>query len=319
MIRKRTFRKRLLYTLILLLIIMNIIAGFHAWKFTHFTPGLTTKTSSSIQYSFSQKLGILLTGVSNPRPQNKRLPNQPYQTIQLQSNKAIECWLLTAASPAKGTVLLCHGYSGEKSSMLDKAYILLKAGYNTMLVDFMGSGGSAGNQTTIGYKEAEQVKTCVDYLQQQNEQNIFLFGTSMGAVAIMKALKDYPYMPAKGAMLECPFGTMLTTVKNRFAKQHIPAFPMAHLLVLWGGLENGFNAYAHNPVSYAKHTTCPVLLMYGGSDDRVTPAEINSIFTNLHGPKKQLTFPLAGHENYLDDYRQEWTEGVLNFMSSNRN
>lgn len=316
MTRKRTFGKRLLYTLILLLLIMNVVAGSHAWKFTHFTPGLTTKTSSSVQYSFSQKLGILLIGVNNPRPQNKKLPNQPFQTIQLQSNKPIECWLLKTTTPAKGTVLLCHGYSGEKSSMLDKAYILLKAGYNIMLVDFMGSGGSAGNQTTIGYKEAEQVKTCVDYLQQQNEQTIFLFGTSMGAVAIMKALKDYPDMPVKGAMLECPFGTMLTTVKNRFANQHIPAFPMAHLLVLWGGLENGFNAFSHNPVNYAKHITCPVLLMYGGSDDRVTPAEINAIFTNLHGPKTQEIFPLAGHENYLDDYRQEWTAAVLNFMNN---
>lgn len=309
--------KRLLYALVILFIAANLIAAFHAWKFTHFTPGLTTKTSSAIHYSFSEKLGILLTGVNNPRPENKTTPNQPFETIHLQSNKRIECWLLKTATPAKGTVLLCHGYSGEKSSMLTKASIFLKAGYNALLVDFMGAGGAEGNQTTIGYKEAEEVKTCVAYLQQHNEKNIFLFGTSMGAVAIMKALKDNPQMAVKGAMLECPFGTMLTTVQNRFIKQGIPTFPMANLLVLWGGLENGFNAYSHNPVSYARHITCPVLLMYGGADDRVTPAEINAIFANLHGPKQQVTFALAGHENYLEKYSSEWTEAVTNFLSKN--
>lgn len=46
----------------------------------------------------------------------------------------------------------------KKSSMIDKADVFLDLGYNVFMVDFIGSGGSEGLQTTIGYKEAENVK-----------------------------------------------------------------------------------------------------------------------------------------------------------------
>ena len=73
-------------------------------------------------------------------------------------------------------------------------FIFLFVGYSPD-VDFMGSGGSEGNQTTIGFLEAKQVKTCFDYLTEKGEKNIFLFGTSMGSVAIMKAISDFDIKP----------------------------------------------------------------------------------------------------------------------------
>ena len=59
----------------------------------------------------------------------------------------------------------------------------------------MGSGGSEGNETTIGYKEAEEVKSCYDYVAGQGEKRIFLFGTSMGAAAILKDNERLPINP----------------------------------------------------------------------------------------------------------------------------
>lgn len=64
--------------------------------------------------------------------------------------------------------------------MLDKAEIFNQLGYSAFLVDFMGSGGSEGNQTTIGFLEAEQVKVSFNYIKQSGEHNIFIYGTSMG-------------------------------------------------------------------------------------------------------------------------------------------
>jgi alpha-beta hydrolase superfamily lysophospholipase len=200
--------------------------------------------------------------------------------------------------------------------MLDKADIFLDLGYNTLLVDFMGSGGSEGNQTTIGFDEAEEVKTAFDYLKDKGEKNIVLFGTSMGAVAIMKAQKDY-HLNANLVILECPFGTMLETVQARFSSMKVPSFPMANLLVFWGGVQNGFNAFKHNPVDYAKQITCPVLLLSGEKDDRVSLKEINGIFNNLAGKKKLTTYPLAGHENYLKKYKDEWTSDITTFINEN--
>lgn len=295
-------------------VLMNFVAIFHSYKFTHFTENKTEKTKDPKSLTTEQKIRTLIFGVSNPRPENKALPTTEYETIRLKSNREIECWSIKTENP-KGTVVLFHGFSGDKSSMLDKSDVFREQGYNTFLVDFMGSGGSEGNQTTIGFLEAEQVLTCFKYLSEKGEQNIYLFGTSMGSVAIMKAINDYGISP-KGIIIECPFGSMYKTVCARFRTMNAPTFPMARLLVFWGGLQNGFWPFGHNPTDYAKKIICPTLLFYGAKDEKVSRQEINEIFSNLVGQKKLTIFQEAGHENYLTKYKDEWTQDIERFLNT---
>jgi uncharacterized protein len=293
---------------------LNIVANFHSYKFTHFADNELEKTKEPENLSTGEKISTLIFGVNNPRPENAKNPTRDYETIKLRSNKEIECWRMQAER-SKGTVILLHGYGSNKASMLDKSDILLELGYSTFLVDFMGSGGSEGKQTTIGFFEAEQVKTCYDYLTEKGEQNIFILGTSMGAVATMKAIKDDNLQP-KGIVIECPFGSMYQTVCARFKMLNAPTFPMAGLLVFWGGVQNGFWAFGHNPVDYAKSITCPTLLLYGAKDIKVSQEETDQIFKNLSGQKRLSIYPEAGHENYLITYENEWTQDIQHFLSS---
>lgn len=173
---------------------MNSVAFFHAYKFSHFGDKATEKIKNPYQLSALEKGKALLFGVNTPRPENNQLPLQAFQTITLKSNRQIECWSIKV-NRSKGTIILFHGYGGQKASMLDKSNEFIKLGYSTLLVDFMGTGGSEGNQTTIGYLEAEQVKTCFNYLKEQGESQIYLFGTSMGAVAILKATRILLFHP----------------------------------------------------------------------------------------------------------------------------
>lgn len=293
---------------------MNVVAVFHSYKFTHFVNSKIEKTKDPKKLSTGQKIKTLIFGVSNPRPENLTIPKNDYETIILKSNSEIECWRIKTEN-AKGTVILFHGFGGNKSSMLDKSDIFLGLGYNTLLVDFMGSGGSEGNQTTIGFLEAHQVKTCFDYLTEKGEQNIYIFGTSMGSVATMKAINDYDIKP-KGIIIECPFGSMYKTVCARFKTMNAPIFPMAGLLVFWGGLQNGFWAFGHNPTEYAKQIKCPTLLLYGAKDEKVSREEIDQIFNNLDVKKVLKIYQEAGHENYLTKYNNEWTLDIQEFLTT---
>ena len=280
---KGLFVRWIFILMIILFLLVNLVAFFHAYKFTHFTSAEAVRTVSPENISNVEKLQVILTGVNNPKPLAKKEPSQDYEQVNIQSNVRLEGWEMEADS-AKGTVILFHGYGGEKSSMLDKADVFLELGLNVLLIDFMGSGNSEGNQTTIGFQEAENVKSCYDYLVQRGEKNIYLFGTSMGAVAIMKAIQDYQLAP-KAIVLECPFGSLYQTTCARFRIMRVPAFPMAGLLVFWGGIQNGYWGFSHNPAEYAKSVTGPALILYGEKDEKVSRGEINEIFTNLPGPK----------------------------------
>ena len=306
-------RYKLLWIGLIFFLVVNVVAYNHAYQFTHFTGAVGSKIPNAYELSGPEKIKALFWGVATPRPTNKKLPPGPYKLVKLKSNKLIAGWLMQVPAP-KGTVILFHGYGGEKSGLLANALTLQKLGYSTFLVDFMGSGESAGNQTTIGFHEAAQVETCFTYIQQHLGGKIYLFGTSMGAVAILKALQDYPLQPS-GIILECPFSSLYETTCARFRLLHIPSFPFAGLLLFWGSVQNNFWAFSHNPTTYAQAVTCPVLLLYGEQDPKVSRPEINQIYANLNGPKQLKTYPCAGHENYLVKYPQKWTSDVVAFLS----
>jgi uncharacterized protein len=295
----RNTQMRFWKTTFSLFILMNVVAYFHAYKFTHFSNAKVEKTRNAKELPLGEKLKALFFGINNPRPFNKSQPSQPFEVVNLQSSKKIECWSIKVQNSI-GTVAIFHGFSGNKSSMLDKSDEFNKLGYNTFLVDFIGTGGSEGNQTTIGYKEAQDVKVCLDYLTQQNEPNI---------------AEAFGIKPSS-AILECPFGSMYKTTCARFQQMNVPCFPMAGLLIFWGGVQNGFWAFSHNPQAYAKRVNFPVLLLYGEKDKEVSREETDAIFNNLSNQKVLKTYPEAGHENYLSRYKTEWLNDVSTFLKS---
>lgn len=313
--KRNKWLRRVLVTAVVLFVVINTVAAIHAFKLTHYSRDVVQKTEMNDKGLWAN-FGLALTGVDNPRPENSILPGVPFETVIIESNVNTECWKIESDSSI-GTVIICHGYGGSKSSMLDKANEFLAMNYSVLLVDFMGSGGSEGDQCTIGYFESEQVKSCYDYLVKEDENNIVLFGTSMGAVAIMKAISETDVQP-RAIILECPFGSLYQTVCARFGMMNIPSFPMAELLTFWGGVENGFSSFDHVPAEYAMNIKCPVLLIYGERDPKVSREEIDAIYNNLPGPKQLVTYEEAGHENYLTNYSSKWKNSVAGFLNYDR-
>jgi pimeloyl-ACP methyl ester carboxylesterase len=103
-------------------------------------------------------------------------------------------------------VILFHGYSAEKTSLLGEARAFFDLGASVMLVDFRGSGGSSESYTTVGVREAEDVAVALHYARRRlSHGNVFLFGRSMGAAAILRAVHAHGTQP-DGVILEAVFG-----------------------------------------------------------------------------------------------------------------
>src|SRR5690349_13145417 len=155
--RKRPWLKRIGWTIVVLFVLMNSVAAIHAWKFTHFSdPGDEKSTTDD------NALWLALTGIDNPRPENKLLPLLDFTTVEIVGTAKLNCWRFNAPSSA-GTVLLFHGYGGCKSGMMGQAEEFLQMNYSVIVADFRGCGDSEGNCTTVGYYEAEDVKAVYDY------------------------------------------------------------------------------------------------------------------------------------------------------------
>lgn len=292
---------------------LNVLAYNHAHAMMHFTEA-GTRTDKPENLSFWKKVGVLLAGVNIPRPTSNRPPSDLAPGCRALTIAGLDSVTLSAWYCDRGKttplVILFHGYSKEKTSLLKEAKAILGRGASVLLADFRGSGGSSKSYTTIGFHEAEDVATVVRHARDHfSHSSVILFGQSMGSVAVLRAIHANGISP-DAVILEGVFDTMLNTIRNRFGSMGIPSFPGAWLLVFWGGKQGGFDAFAHNPVDYARSMKCPAMFMHGMNDPRAKLAEARAVFAAAAGPKVFKKFESVGHGPIISKCPEEWLAAV---------
>ena len=307
------FFKFLLKTFLILFLLLNVVVIFHAYKFTHFYEMNDAAVKKQEAKNGWDKTSDLLFGFNAAKQQNTA-PDTTYKSVSLRTADGLTLsgWLISVANP-KGSVAMFHGHGSKKSAILSEAKGFNQLGYNTLLVDMRAHGASGGNTCTIGYKEAADVKTAYEYLQKTGEKNILLYGISLGAATVTKAINDYALKPSK-IMLEMPFASLPDAVEGRVKMMGLPVQPVSTLLTFWGGTLHGFWAYNLRPADYVKKITCPVLVHWGRHDPRVSEAETNDVFKNITTPKRLEIFEESGHESLLKKEPSKWMNSVATFL-----
>ncbi len=296
---------------------LNLLAFRHAHAMLHYaSSGMRTHRPEEL--SIWRKVRVLFSGVTILRPQGQKTPPSvglPFVAVTIPSTGQVRlgAWFCPKKD-VRCVAILFHGYGGEKSALLPEARQLYDLGCAVLLVDFRGSGQSSEAYTTVGYAEAEDVAAAVTYARGQwPEARLVLFGQSMGAAAILRAVGRLG-VKADGLILEGVFDTMLNTVRHRFESMRVPSFPCAELLVFWGGRQMGFDGFSHNPADYAADVTCPALVMHGKDDPRARLADARQVFDQLGGPRKFREFTATGHEPYVRHHREEWRAAVSGML-----
>jgi alpha-beta hydrolase superfamily lysophospholipase len=304
--------------LIFQLILINISAAFHAYRFTHYYDDDKVRNQQTSQGKPLLRTWRLMTGRQLAKSLIRYYPTIPYDTIQLttKNGNKLETWYMKADS-AIGTVILFHGLNSNKGNVVNEAFEFNSFGYNTMLVDMRAHGNSEGVVNSLGVKEAEEVKLAYDHVSAMGEKNIVLWGMSLGAVMITKAVGQYDLQPNK-IILEMPFDRLQDHIGSRAKNSGFPAEPFGFLVTFWTGIEQGYWGYGHKTSRYVKEVKCPVLLQWGNNDEYVSKTEIEKIFTSINSPKKKLEiYEGAGHGPLVVFNETRWIEVVSDFLSAN--
>lgn len=311
------------WVLLVQFILINISAALYAYKLTHVYDDPSLKDVKPNR-NIITKTWRLFTGPRQLRSYITETPVFPYDTVHLKTAKgiSIEAWYSPADSNSKGTVILFHGITANKGMVLQEANEFRYLGYDVMLVDFRAHGNSAGNTTTIGIRESEEVKLAYDYSATRHPQDIFLWGNSMGAVVITKAIADYDLKPS-GAILEMPFGSLQSHLRARaraLGFQGMPEKPFGFFVTCWIGIERRVKAFKHCTSDYAEKLTCPVLMQWGAKDNYVLKNETDKIYRSLASPSKKLVVYETGmHESLLQNDPAKWRSEVEQFLLLYRN
>lgn len=319
----RNWLKWIGWFLLVQFILVNISAALYAYKFTHIYDNPAPGTGVG-QKNILARTWRLFSGPRQTKSPVAPLPTFAYDTVILKTENgiSIDAWYAKPDSAARGTVILFHGLLANKGLLTPQAAEFLYLGYNVLLVDFRAHGNSTGHLTTMGIKEAEEVKLAYDYIRSKGEGKIFIYGVSMGAVAVSKAVSLYSLNPS-GLMLEMPFASLQSHIQARARVQGYTGFfvkPFSFLITFWIGVERGLKTFKHQTTSYAEKIHCPVLMQSGTNDPYVPKEETDRIYSAIGSAKKKLVlYENAGHESLLQYDPAKWRQETQAFLKAYNN
>ncbi len=289
----------------------NIVIAIRAYRFTHF------KNTSNA----AQQAGLLdyvtnrVTGSNYYKLPIKQTPKQTFTNVTLNTDDKVKlaAWHLPANN-SKGTVLLFHGLGGNRELMLSEAYGLTELGYSVFTIDFRGHGNSDGNNTTLGWNEAIDVKAAYDYVKAKGEKNIIMYGASMGASSISACLHRYNTVLPNKVILDMPFDNFVNLTENFFKESKYPAQPTFTLFTFWASVFNQKWMFDVKPTEYVKDIKCPTLVQWGNLDQLVPQSSIDNIVANISATKTFVTYENLGHQSYINGNKTKWQSTVQNFL-----
>lgn len=310
----RFYLKWVLWILLAQFVLGNISAAIYAYKFTHFYKHPASWNVGRPKNVFD-KTWKLFKGPEFGKDDHETAPDFPYDSLkfQLSNGNKIDVWY-SAVPNAKGTICIFHGLTSNKSFYTKEAAQYRDYGFNVLLLDFRGHGKSEGMTTGMGYLESEEVKMAYDYVKRKGEQNIYLFGGSMGAVAVARSVAVNQLNPA-GIILDMPFDGLFDHIKARGRSFGFPPKWFAIPVCCWISIENSLPAFKHKTSLYAKDIHCPVLLQWGTADHLVTEKETHSIFDALASKDKHLAVYNEGvHSSLFAQDPDRWKKEMEAFL-----
>ncbi len=209
----------------------------------------------------------------------------------------------------RGTLVYLHGIADNRASAVGVIQRFEPRGFDVIAYDSRAHGESGGDICTYGFLEKQDLRRVIDTI---DSGPIVLIGTSLGgAVALQEAAEDRRI----GAVVAAETFSDLRTV----ATERAPFFftPGTIERAFQIAEERGhFQVDAISPAHAAVEITAPVLLIHGATDSDTSPDHSRRVFAALHGPKRLMIVPDAGHNGSLRadvwEEIERWIDTVLN-------
>jgi alpha-beta hydrolase superfamily lysophospholipase len=224
-------------------------------------------------------------------------------------------WFIPAPH-ARGTIILCHGYTGDCSPDLQYAPLFFARGYSTLYFDFRGHGASDGNFTSLVFFERHDLLAAIDFLRARGIERIGLLGFSMGGAI---ALATAPLSPVViGVVSDCAFAELQTVIRNDLRRRGVPARIAAGLgwgIVAIASLRLRANLFSADPIHWVSRIAPrPMLMMHAENDAAVPVNEARRMFAAAKEPKALWIVPHAQHRDIEAVARDAYRTRIIEFF-----
>lgn len=301
---RKTHRARNIFVAVLLLVLLAAVAVlsisvYIGWKILHPEKQPIDAISSNIAPEFQE---MTFYGKDTDLP--------------------LSGWYFAARGSDK-TVILAHSYGGNRLQFKEQTFNMVKAfldqEYNVFSFDFRNSGKSAGDKTTLGYYEKEDLLGAVAKAKALGSRKTVLLGFSMGATASILAASESGDVSA--VVADSPYSSLESFLGLNLAAWggSLPPIPFNKTVGLSIQALAGIDIDRVSPVKAVEYLAPRPLLIIRGRDDTVTPSEdvneIYSLYSGVEGARAELwQVDGAGHLEAYTKAPADYMDRVLTFL-----
>jgi len=229
-------------------------------------------------------------------------------------------WKVRARSPNGEWILLFHGVSDNRTGVLGHSELLLRHGYNVVMMDSRAHGASGGDSATYGWMERYDAVAITNALySSENVHHLAALGVSMGGAIALQSASVEPRIEA--VVAEDPFAN-LREVSYDYGGLHFspllgktlfrPAtiFAMSELAKAGGFLPDDVS-----PEKAVAVRPFPILLICGTRDRTIPCRHAEHIFQRARGPKELWVVEGAEHASALGRAPTEYENRGIRFLA----
>jgi alpha/beta superfamily hydrolase len=183
----KTFRGRIGFTLLYILRIVGV--------------GVGTFLAIAFGVMIERNIYSVITETM-PAPSEVNLPSSlPFdvQEVTFEGGDGLTMAGWNVSSQNGATVILLHGYGGNRTAMLWHAKQLVHAGYGVLMYDERASGESEGTRRSYGWEDPRDVQGAIKYIKTESGnsgERIGIAGCSIGAQISLQSAAYYPELEA---------------------------------------------------------------------------------------------------------------------------
>lgn len=221
------------------------------------------------------------------------------------------------APGAHATLIVCHGWPGDKADMLGVAEALCEAGFNALAFDFRNWGESGRGPVTLGHRESQDVVGAVRFLREQHPgraRAIGVAGVSMGAAAAILAAARTPEIGA--VVADSSYARLDEAVRHVSRRLWRPLAPLVSSWALRVGRHlAGTPPGRASPLdAIAQISPRPVMIIHGARDRLTDVRSAQLLFRACGHPKTLWIVEGAGHGQARRVRPAEYDQRIADFF-----
>lgn len=263
---------------------------------------------------------------------NDKIKSERYlQTTSLDNKKKIKLHAYYIDNGSNTTVLIQHGYTSNAMVLRNEAKMFLNEGFNVLLPDARSSGLSEGKYITFGNYEKNDINKWIN--EEENlhpNQNIILYGQSMGAATVLLSQGRNPNKNVKAIIEDCGYANLRQEFKDIVDGVISGLENSTGWLIDWNGFKNNilnelnsnylepklkFNLNTVNPINSVSENTIPKLFIHGTSDSIVPFYNEQNLFNAAKGYKEKLIVKGANHVESFNIDTKKYEDTINKFLN----